>query len=117
MGGVNLRGFADVVSLEEDDLGVCPTNRASGTLRGPLVTGTSWPNQETGAIGSGGRTAILPHAVAPRPLRKSLRRLCPVQINAHSACTFARPRRRNWRKPRARLMRPKTGSMIAFRRA
>ena len=39
-----------------------------------------------------------------------------VQIIAHSALTLSEPRRRNWRKPRACLIWPNTGSTICFRR-
>ena len=35
-----------------------------------------------------------------------------MQINAHSARTFSTPRSRNWRKPRACLICPNTGSTI-----
>src|SRR5439155_1067795 len=44
-------------------------------------------------------------------------RLCAVQISAHSSPTRSTPRRRNWRKPRACLICPFTGSTISLRRA
>jgi hypothetical protein len=37
-----------------------------------------------------------------------------VQIMAHSARTFSTPRNRNWRKPRACLICPNTGSPLPF---
>ena len=37
-----------------------------------------------------------------------------VQIMAHSARTFLTPRNRNWRKPRACLICPNTGSTTCF---
>ena len=40
----------------------------------------------------------------------SFTRLWAVQIMAHSARTFSTPRNRNWRKPRACLICPNTGS-------
>ncbi len=40
----------------------------------------------------------------------SFRRLWAVQTMLHSACTFSRPRNRNWRNPRASLICPNTGS-------
>ena len=53
-----------------------------------------------------------------RPYRAaaSLQRLWAVQTIAHSAWTLARPRIRNWRKPRACLIWPKTGSTMTLRR-
>src|SRR5688500_19457036 len=36
-------------------------------------------------------------------------------MSGSSICTLQSPRKRNWRKPRACLMRPWTGSVIAFR--
>src|ERR1700716_1409645 len=53
-----------------------------------------------------------------RPYRAaaSLQRLWAVQTIAHSAWTLARPRIRNWRKPRACLIWPKTGSTVTLRR-
>jgi hypothetical protein len=44
----------------------------------------------------------------------SLVRLWAVQISAHSARTASTPRSRNWRKPRACLICPNTGSTICF---
>ena len=41
---------------------------------------------------------------------KSFKRLWVVQTMAHSARTFLTPRNRNWRKPRACLICPNTGS-------
>jgi hypothetical protein len=37
-----------------------------------------------------------------------------VQIMAHAAGTFSTPRNRNWRKPRACLIYPNTGSTTCF---
>src|ERR1700722_10204652 len=37
------------------------------------------------------------------------------QTSAHSPWTLAKPRKRNWRNPRACLIWPKTGSTIVFR--
>ena len=45
----------------------------------------------------------------------SLSRLWTVHSKAHSPATFARPRRRNRRKPRGSLIWPKTGSTVCFR--
>jgi hypothetical protein len=45
---------------------------------------------------------------------KSFRRLWVVQIMAHSARTFLTPHNRNWRKPRACLICPNTGSTTCF---
>ena len=45
----------------------------------------------------------------------SFARLWAVQINAHSQVTFSTPRRRSWRKPRAALICPNTGSTMCFR--
>ena len=44
----------------------------------------------------------------------SFRRLWVVQMMAHSARTFSTPRNRNWRKPRACLICPNTGSTTCF---
>ena len=45
----------------------------------------------------------------------NLSRLWTVQISVHSLCTCASPRRRNWRKPRACLICPNTGSTTCLR--
>ena len=37
------------------------------------------------------------------------------QTSAHSPWTLAKPRKRNWRNPRACLIWPKTGSTMVFR--
>ena len=46
----------------------------------------------------------------------SFSRLWAVQTSRHLSATFARPRNRNWRKPRAALIWPKTGSTVCLRR-
>ena len=45
----------------------------------------------------------------------SFSRLWAVQISRHSSLTFSSPRKRNWRKPRAALIWPKTGSTVCLR--
>src|ERR1700733_7111100 len=60
-------------------------------------------------------SGLLVRQVSPQRAAASFARLCAVQIIAHSALTLSMLRRRNWRKPLACLIWPKTGSTICFR--
>src|SRR5260370_38911306 len=56
-------------------------------------------------------------AAAPQTRRQTFRILCVKQISCHSADTFANPRNRNLRIPRAALIWPNTGSTMCLRAA
>src|SRR5229473_3468155 len=71
---------------------------------GEALIGGPW------AVGERFPLPVLPQLVA----RWSLRRLCAVQSMLHSASTAVLPRRKNWRKFRADLICPKTGSTVCF---
>src|ERR1700758_2730049 len=73
-----------------------------------------------------GRLEMVEHlATAPHQLddgyagqsRCNFKMLWVRQTSAHSLRTLAKPRKRNWRNPRACLIWPNTGSTIVFRAA
>src|SRR5208282_2141897 len=80
----------------------------------PSVSAWPWPFGLGPALG-----AHYPYQPTPALLkrRQIFSRLCVKQINCHSADTFARPRNRNLRIPRADLIWPNTGSTMCLRAA
>ena len=78
-----------------------------------LFGAPGWPAGNGGALGNG---IQLDHGHAEQS-RCNFKMLWVRQTSAHSPWTLAKPRKRNWRNPRACLIWPNTGSTIVFRAA
>ena len=112
-GNISLNQVQIFQSNADVGLGACPRIRRCLGLASELPLGF-------GLFGLG--PALGAHsppqlALALLHRRQIFSRLWVKQISCHSAETFSKPLRRNWRMPRADLIWPNTGSTICFRAA
>ncbi len=108
------------------ELAACPSNRSCSREDGEIVVirrevglvavcggpagvfDRTWAPFCGSITGDGGPPQAAPQAFC------SLSKLWTVQAIVHSDSTAVSPRRKNWRKPRASLIWPKTGSTVCF---
>jgi hypothetical protein len=88
-------------------LGACRSNGSAGWRGRGILPAVRRP----------GASLARPGRYAATPALCSFSRLCVRQISDHSARALSMPRRRNWRRPRACLIWPKTGSTVVLRLA